>query len=209
MAFIYKIINDINNKIYVGKTHGSIEKRFQEHCRAINSRKTEKRPLYSAMNKYGIEHFHIELVEETNEPEEQEQYWIKYYDSYHNGYNATLGGDGRPYIDYDKVVELYKILQNQNEVAKKLNIDKKTVNSILKDRKINRLSSPIVNKQKLSKQIGQFNLEDKLIQTFDSAIEAARALGKITSTSNGASSHITDVCRGKRKTAYGYKWKFI
>lgn len=32
MSYIYKIINDINNKIYVGKTDFSIEKRFKEHC---------------------------------------------------------------------------------------------------------------------------------------------------------------------------------
>ena len=32
MAYIYQITNDINNKIYVGKTEFSIEKRFKEHC---------------------------------------------------------------------------------------------------------------------------------------------------------------------------------
>jgi len=26
---------------------------------------------------------------------EREKYWIKFYDSYYNGYNATLGGEGR------------------------------------------------------------------------------------------------------------------
>ncbi|HAU86335.1 MAG TPA: hypothetical protein DCW90_12820 [Lachnospiraceae bacterium] len=29
MVYIYKIINDINDKIYVGKTEFSIEKRFK------------------------------------------------------------------------------------------------------------------------------------------------------------------------------------
>ena len=33
MAYIYKIVNDINNKIYIGKTECSIKKRFKEHCR--------------------------------------------------------------------------------------------------------------------------------------------------------------------------------
>lgn len=32
MAYIYKITNDINQKVYVGKTEFSIEKRFKEHC---------------------------------------------------------------------------------------------------------------------------------------------------------------------------------
>lgn len=32
MAYIYQITNDINQKIYIGKTECSIEKRFKEHC---------------------------------------------------------------------------------------------------------------------------------------------------------------------------------
>ena len=62
---IYCISNDINNKCYIGKTtYPIIEQRFKEHC--VDSRKPnkEKRPLYSAMNKYGIEHFSIKLLEE-------------------------------------------------------------------------------------------------------------------------------------------------
>ena len=74
MAFIYKITNDINDKIYVGKTEFSIEKRFAEHCKDAFKRTEEHRPLYNAMRKYGIEHFHAELIEETNSPEEREIY---------------------------------------------------------------------------------------------------------------------------------------
>ena len=57
MAYIYKIINDINQKIYIGKTKFSIEKRFKEHCSDAYRRSFEKRPLYAAMRKYGIEHY--------------------------------------------------------------------------------------------------------------------------------------------------------
>ena len=32
MSYIYKITNSINDKIYIGKTEQSIEKRFKEHC---------------------------------------------------------------------------------------------------------------------------------------------------------------------------------
>ena len=67
MAYIYQIRNNINGKIYIGKTESSIEKRFQEHCR--DSRKENiNRPLYAAMRKYGIEHFRISLLEETDNP---------------------------------------------------------------------------------------------------------------------------------------------
>ena len=59
------------------------------------------------MRKYGIEHFHIELIEETDNPEEREVYWIEQKQSFKYGYNATMGGDGQKYIDYDLVVATY------------------------------------------------------------------------------------------------------
>lgn len=83
------------------------------------------------MRKYGIEHFHIELLEETSTPEEREIFWIESKRSFKNGYNATMGGDGRKYIDYDLVISLYQQLLNQAEVARRMNIDISSVNKIL------------------------------------------------------------------------------
>ena len=46
MGYIYKITNDINNKVYIGKTTSdSIEKRFQKHIQDSTRREMEKRPL--------------------------------------------------------------------------------------------------------------------------------------------------------------------
>ena len=59
-GYIYKITNLINQKAYIGKTTSTIEKRWKEHCQDYKRRQYEKRPLYDAMNKYGIENFSIE-----------------------------------------------------------------------------------------------------------------------------------------------------
>ena len=67
MAAIYCITNDVNNKQYVGKTLFTIEKRFNEHINDSKRDRCESRPLYSAMRKYGIEHFSIKLLEEVKE----------------------------------------------------------------------------------------------------------------------------------------------
>ena len=40
------------------------------------------------------------------------------------------------------------------------------------------------------------------IQSFPSIKAATRALNKT------GVSHISDVCKGKRKSAYGFKWRF-
>ena len=205
MAYIYKITNNINNKIYIGKTEFDIQKRFKEHCR--DSKKEYKnRPLYNAMNKYGIEHFKIEEIEECNNPEERERYWIEYYNSFKNGYNATLGGDGKAYIDYNLVLETYKQLQNIQKVSKQLKISEDSVHNILKIKQQQILTSQEVNKNQNGIMINQYDLEGNYIQTFSCLGDAKKALGK--DGSNGVKSHISDVCKGKRKTAYGFIWKY-
>ena len=47
------------------------------------------------------------MVEETENLNEREKYWINYYNSYHNGYNATFGGEGSCIYDYNLIVKLY------------------------------------------------------------------------------------------------------
>ena len=125
MAFIYKITNDINGKVYIGKTSSSIDSRFQEHCKESHGRRWEHRPLYSAMRKYGTQHFYVEQVEECDESvaSEREVYWIDFYNSYHNGYNATLGGEGKPFYDYDEIYRLYKDGLSLGEIKKKIGCD--------------------------------------------------------------------------------------
>lgn len=214
MPYIYKITNDINGKIYIGKTLNTIRERWEEHCNDYQRRRCEKRPLYFAMNKYGIEHFHIELVEECSDKEinERERYWIEYYGSFKYGYNATLGGDGKNYIDYDLVVALYKENQNMSEVAKKLNILPETVSKILKNRNILTLTSQEVTARKTSKPIQAFDINNNYLFSFGSVNDASRFLlkkGLAKGPINGVTARLGQVANGKRKTAYKMKWKWL
>ena len=213
MAYIYQIINDINQKIYIGKTECSIEKRFKEHCWDAFRERNEKRPLYNAMRKYGIEHFHIELIEETDSPEEREIYWIEEKQSFKNGYNATVGGDGRKYIDYDLVVKTYQDLQNIKLVAKQLHHDESTISKILKEKNIDIKSSVEWMRENRGKKVGQYDLNDNFIQSFNSRGLASKYLIDNHYTTSVAidavAGRIGQVCNGKRKTAYGFKWKSL
>ena len=202
MAYIYQITNDVNGKIYIGKTERSIQERWREHCKDYLKRDHEKRPLYSAMKKYGIEHFHIEVIEETDTPEERERFWIEQKRSFKNGYNATLGGDGKKYLDYDLIIATYKEVQSQVETAKIVGCYDDTVKIVLQQNNIPTLSSQEVNIAKNGLVINQYDLQNNFICSFPSAHAAANSLNK-----KGVS-HITDVCKGKRKTAYGFIWRF-
>lgn len=211
MAYIYKITNDINQKIYIGKTEFSIEKRFKEHCQDAFRDRNEKRPLYAAMRKYGIEHFHIELIEETNIPEEREKYWIEQYRSFKNGYNATLGGDGKRYIDYDLVIATYKELGVIKETAQKLNISSDSVSHILHINQITINDNKSLQQKLYGKIVNMYDLNENLIQSFPSVNEAARYMvnNKLTGCKHSTiKQHITEVCCGKRQTAAKFKWKY-
>lgn len=202
MAFIYKIINDINQKVYIGKTERSIEERFKEHCRAYRQERCEKRPLYAAMKKYGPEHFHVELVEETDNPEEREQYWIKFYNCYGStGYNATMGGDSKRYIDYDEIVKVYQEVQNVKKTTQITGHCSKWIRQILKNEGVQILSSQEIARKQQSKSVIQTDKQNNFIAEFSSAGEAGRSIGK-------PGTHIGDCCNHKRQTAYGYKWYF-
>lgn len=97
MFNVYKIVNSINNKVYVGRTIHSLESRWLGHMKCLE--RGDMRQLYCAMRKYGVENFHIELIEEYNNLEDMiagEAYYCDFYDSYKNGYNMTTAGEINP-----------------------------------------------------------------------------------------------------------------
>ena len=211
MPKIYKIVNDINDKIYVGKTEFSLQHRFGEHCRDAFKRRSENRPLYRAMRKYGVEHFSIELIEETDRPEEREMHWIKALNSYKDGYNATLGGDSRRYLDHEQIIKTYEAVENLAEVTRILHVDPGYVSDILVANGIKPASCGEVAQKYNGKPVEMYSKTGECIKTFPSLITAARYVlpaSKISSHERGAAYHISDACKGKRKSAYGYVWKF-
>lgn len=212
MAYIYQIKNDLNDKSYIGKTNFSIEKRFKEHCNDTFKLNKENRPLYAAMRKYGIEHFHISVLEETQEPEIRERYWIEKLQTFKYGYNATIGGDGTSYIDRQLVINTYKRLKNQREVAKQLGIHETSVHDILIEQQVDIISSDMINQEKFGKPVEMYSLKYEYLRTFPSLRDAAQFLINTNQTNcklTTIRSHISEVCRGKRKTAAKYIWKFV
>lgn len=96
MIGIYKITNKINNNCYIGLSV-DIKRRWESHKVRYKDKENKEydKVLYKAFRKYGIENFKFEVLEECpfEKLKEREIFWIQYYDSYHNGYNATPGGD--------------------------------------------------------------------------------------------------------------------
>lgn len=58
----------------------------------------------------------------------------------------------------------------------------------------------------IKRKVRQLYPDGKVKAEFNSIREAAKSLGKEKPTDI---THIIDVCRGRRKSAYGYKWEYI
>lgn len=133
IGYIYIIKNTINNKVYIGQTTQTINIRFTNHIMA--SRTGEDTKFYRAIRKHGEENFYPELLEKVDikNLNERERYWIKYYDSYYNGYNSTLGGD-QPYrINQEEIKNLWESGLHLAEIARITKHDSNAISIILKN----------------------------------------------------------------------------
>lgn len=94
MAYIYRISNTINSKNYIGVSIDYVQ-RWKQHIRALNKNRHCNHKLQIDWNKYGIDAFKFEIIEECSYAEcfDKEIKYIALFNSYYNGYNLTLGGD--------------------------------------------------------------------------------------------------------------------
>lgn len=106
---IYKITNLVNQKIYIGQTVQSINRRFKQHINnALRNNSTLNRiHLYAAIRQYGADNFSIEQIDTANskqELNEKEIYWITTLNAMDNtvGYNCAYGGQGN--IAYERLL---------------------------------------------------------------------------------------------------------
>lgn len=124
MGYIYKIVNLVNNKVYIGQTTRTLEERYKEH---LNHAKSNDRDglLYKAMNKYGLENFKISMLEEVdnNKLNEREIYYIALYKATQKrfGYNMTEGGNGisslPPEVEKLRADKISKALSGRKQPA--------------------------------------------------------------------------------------------
>ena len=91
---IYKITNITNDMPYIGQAV-NVRLRFGQHIkRGLKAEPRTNIKLYDAIDKYGLENFTFEIIEECTSERlnEREKYWIDYFESNSYGYNMTKGG---------------------------------------------------------------------------------------------------------------------
>ena len=130
-GIIYIHRNKINGKCYVGQTIQSPHKRWGENgCKYIlkNQDNTFLQPKFAnAIIKYGWDNFEHLILSDIYKTQDElnaaEIATINKYDSFNNGYNATLGGDGgngrKPSKETKKKMSKAKKGKKMSEAAKK------------------------------------------------------------------------------------------
>lgn len=114
---VYKITCLSNNKLYIGFTKLTPEKRLKQHF--YNSTKKNKNKLARAILKYGRINFITETIFSSfdkNESLNKEIYFIKKFDTLKNGYNCNEGGiEGKNKIVSEETKKL--ISKNHHDVS--------------------------------------------------------------------------------------------
>lgn len=203
---IYLIENKVNGNKYVGQTVMPLNKRWLGHIQ--ESKTYSERPLYRAMNKYGLDNFNIKVLEETTEDKlsEREIYWIEYFNSYNRGYNATTGGE-RSNTIRDDVKE--RISQSMSNISRSdewiSNISIGLKNKLERGEKWGFLASKNNEGGKhLRRKVKGISVTTGEIVEFNSIREAARIV-----TNN--EKNVGNLCRAIKEgwTAFGYKWERV
>lgn len=218
MGQIYGIKNSKNEFIYIGQTIRNYKVRWQQHKQQAKERKYA---LYNAFNKYGIDSFHPELIEDCDNAllNKREQYWIRFYHTSvkENGYNITDGGNTvsdkikKPVYQYDKDGNFLRKFDSTNEaqweIGKRYGSEvnraahgkiKTAYGFLWSFEKKDSLTPP---KDTYKKTVYQYDKNMNFIMQYDSVNQAAKMLGK-------APANISACALGKRKTAYGFIWTY-
>jgi hypothetical protein len=105
---VYKIVNDIDDKIYVGSTKEKLSKRFGQHKsdytkNKIKPRQISKKASFALFDKCGIEICHIVLIVEYMVTSREEQ--LKYERKHFDELKLHIVNRIRPYVTKEEIVE--------------------------------------------------------------------------------------------------------
>ena len=215
-SVIYKITNNVNNKIYIGKS-SNIKRRLSQYSYMIKFNLLHNSHLQASIIKYGREKFNFEILEFSNEESlnNREKYWIDFYKS-HNpnfGYNKTFGGDGLVATEEIRLKisnsligithsEERRLHQSESHKGKTLSDETKFNQSTSQKIRFQNDNEIFKHRLAMSKEpIVQLELNGNFVNEFISIREAER-------TTKIHSSTISRVCKNKRKSAGDYLWMY-
>ncbi|WP_317300881.1 GIY-YIG nuclease family protein [Allobaculum stercoricanis] len=200
-----------NNKVYIGITSQKPTRRW----RADGSGYNQQLLFYRAIKKHGWDNIKHEILfdgltkEEAERKEKELIYAYKSNDKRY-GYNIENGGRVNKLSEQQKkhLSEVNKGKKASKETRMKISKSNKWKHKLTKEHldkmtRARRYEFVPWNKGKRgcgSKRVGCYDLNDNLIKIYSSLIEAKEET---------KACHISDCCKGKRKTDKGFVWKYV
>ena len=200
---VYVHVNKANNKKYVGITSQTTSQRW----RGGGSGYKNNKYFWNAIQKYGwdnFEHYVLFCGLDLQTASDIEQKLISEYKSNERlfGYNNSVGGE-KPALGHT--------MKHTEETKRKMSLSQK-------GRRHSKASREKMSKAQQGRKawdkgcfgkdsphvklIYKTDLQGNILAKYYGANEVIRELG------HGSASNIGECCRGERKTAYGYKWKY-
>lgn len=203
---IYKATNKTNGKVYIGQTVRELPERMAEHLRHHAT------AFDRALRKYGIEGFVVEQIDTAETLEElnqKEAYWIQHYGCIvPDGYNMCEGGGNTKGYHHreeskkkmsESRQDMYSGAGNPfygkfhtREAKEKMSVARKGMAHLTAEQVAKIRASHHTTKVR--------NIEKDKV--FESVKEAAEHYGL-------KDTHITRVCKGRRKTTGGFHWEYV
>jgi len=178
---IYKILNKQNNKFYIGSAV-DLKSRKREHYYELKNNKHHSKYLQRSYNKYGDSSFSFEIIENCNIDclLSKEQYYLDLLNPEYNSCKKAGSMLGFKFTEESK---------------KKMSESYKRVPKEIKEYITNRRNEVI------QKPMIQYDLNGNFIKEWKSFKE-------YTTTTGDFNKNIITVCKGRRKTASGYIFKY-
>lgn len=160
--------------------------------------------MYKAFNKHGYENFTIDIIdtaETIDELNSKEIYWISYYDSTNRdkGYNLCEGGSNT--VGFRHSEESKRLMSEHTE--RRYGSDNHFYGMHHTEETKERMKQSWVDRKATGEQLPQcrkiINLDTGEI--FNSIVDACDKY-------NVKPTHVSRVCRGKRKRTGGYRWAY-
>lgn len=226
----------VNGKVYIGLTSKTLERRLLNH--EAHVRNGYRNHFYNSIRKYGWSKFKCDVIEQVNDEDndrrieklkDREKYWISHFRSFIgfddcNGYNSTLGGDGswgriasdetREKISkkitgmfsgernhcWGKFGEEHPAFGRENKWGSHTEDTKKRIGKANIGEKNCNYGKHGANHH-ASKAVVALDKEGNLVKIYESIVDGANSV-------NGHYQSIVAVCKGRRKTASGFKWMY-
>lgn len=205
MTGIYKLVNKVNNKTYIGKS-----KNLKDIWESYNGLlENEKVKLTEEMRKYGSKNFEFYVLEECEESklEERKIYYINFYKN-----NAELKLAKKKVVKEMSLVSSSLKSNQKNKPKRKMNKGLKT--HIEKMHNDPEYRAQMVEKYKNNRPNAiAINMLDKVsgavVRTFPKIMDGAAWIRQNTDYIKADYATINKICKGQGKTAYGFKWEYV